>query len=50
LCFSLAPWFISTAEMACVKMTEVVICPFLIWVDQGEEPRGGTYLGGAVLV
>jgi drug/metabolite transporter (DMT)-like permease len=50
LLFSLAPRFISTAEMGCIKMFEVVLAPLFIYFYEDEVPTLMTCLGGAVIV
>ena len=48
--FSLAPTFIPTAEMGCIKMLETVLCPFLVWLYDGDSPTRITVIGGAIIV
>ena len=50
LLFSLAPVYITTAEMGCIKMIETVLAPIYIYLYSGEEPVSSTYIGGIVLV
>ena len=48
--FSLAPTFISTAEMGAIKMLETVLCPLLAWSYDGDSPSSNTYICGAIVV
>ena len=48
--FSLAPTFISTAEMGAIKMLETELCPLLAWLYDGDSPSSNTYVGGAIVV
>ena len=50
LLFSLAPVFISTSEMGCVKMLETVLAPVYAYIYLNEEPTTYTLIGGALLV
>ena len=50
LLFSLAPRYISTAEMGCIKMIEIVLAPRYIYFYEGEVPALTTFIGGAVIV
>ena len=49
LLFSLAPVYITTAEMGCVKMIETVLAPIYIYLCS-EEPASSTYVGGSILI
>lgn len=49
LLFTIAPAFISSAEIACVKMIEVILAPVLVYLYDGEEPTWNTYVGGALI-
>ena len=49
--FSLAPVYITTSEMGCIKMLETVLAPVLIFLYNGEQPSGAnTYIGGTILI
>lgn len=48
--FSLAPAYITTAEVACVKVVEVVAAPLFVFLFVNEQPGLHTVLGGAVIV
>jgi drug/metabolite transporter (DMT)-like permease len=48
--FSLAPSYISTSEMGCIKMLEVVLVPVLVYLYNGEVPNTTTYIGGSLLI
>ena len=50
LLFSLAPVYITTAEMGCVKMIETVLAPIYIYLYSGEKPASSTYVGGSILI
>jgi drug/metabolite transporter (DMT)-like permease len=48
--FSLAPSYISTSEMSCIKMMEVAIAPmYALWYE-AAEPSTGWFLGSSILV
>jgi len=48
--FSVAPIFIPTSQMGCVKMLETIIFPLGIYAYAGEIPSLATFIGGAFLV
>jgi drug/metabolite transporter (DMT)-like permease len=48
--FSLAPSYISTSEMSCIKMMEVAIAPVYAFWYEAAEPSTGWYLGSSILV
>ena len=50
LLFSLAPVYITTAEMGCIKMIETVLAPLYIYLYSGEKPVTSTYIGGIILI
>ena len=50
LLFSLAPVYISTAEMGCVKMLETVLAPLYAYWYEREEPTIATFIGGSMLI
>eukprot|EP00931_Biecheleriopsis_adriatica_P117017 TRINITY_DN92583_c0_g1_i1.p1 TRINITY_DN92583_c0_g1~~TRINITY_DN92583_c0_g1_i1.p1 ORF type:complete len:360 (+),score=13.87 TRINITY_DN92583_c0_g1_i1:48-1127(+) len=50
LLFSLAPRYIPTAVMGCIKALEMIMLPFWAWVYNGEVPRAATYIGGSVIL
>jgi drug/metabolite transporter (DMT)-like permease len=50
LLFTLAPQFIPTAEIACVKMIEVVLAPLFVYLYDSEAPTLNTYIGGGLIV
>jgi len=47
--YSLAPRYISTAQVACVKITETVWGPLWVFIFKGEEPELYTIIGGSFI-
>ena len=48
--FSLAPSYISTSEMSCIKMLEVAIAPVYAFWYEAAKPSVGWFLGSSILV
>lgn len=48
--FTAAPMYISTTEMGCIKMLEVVLAPLYGFFYEGELPATATWIGGSLLV
>lgn len=46
---SLAPRYIPTAQVACVKITETIWGPLWVFLFKGEKPDNYTIIGGAVI-
>jgi drug/metabolite transporter (DMT)-like permease len=41
---------IPAAQVALISLLEVVLGPLWVWLADGERPRAGTLIGGAVVV
>lgn len=48
--FSLGPRYITSAEISCVKMSEVFMMPLCVYLYNGELPPWTTYLGGTFVL
>merc|ERR1712194_9430 len=48
--FSVAPRYIPTTVMGCVKMIEVVVFPLVMFIYEGEVPSLGAFVGGSLVV
>ena len=48
--FTMGPRFITSAEISCVKMSEVFLMPLCVFLWNGELPAWTTYLGGSLIL
>jgi drug/metabolite transporter (DMT)-like permease len=48
--FSMAPRFISTAEVGCLKTLEIVVIPSVMYIYNQEIPSRSTFIGGALIL